>query len=188
MWQNQSCNARSNHSRLEGRDHWRRHLLDEVWTRWSVVRNQSGSRILWRCTRHWLRHQFQCNAHTVGQQHLHKHRAYARWRRVVGRHDRRQACTRNRLAQSTLDTRVRNTCRSSECTIYCACRPVPIYCARVARPCWCSNFGNLVWWPPTHNSSTRHSGIRLESRCVLGFDHGFGNNSSSRWRSWKIAL
>ena len=50
--QDQSCHAQPDHSRLEGRDHRRRHLLDEVRRGRASLRHQSRDRLLRRGAGH----------------------------------------------------------------------------------------------------------------------------------------
>ncbi len=103
--QDQPGHAATDDSRMEGRDDRRRHLLDEVRRRRTPLRDQPGSRLL-RCRpRHRLRHQRQRDGDDVGQLHLHQHRVDQRPRRVVGRHEQRQAGQRHRLARPGVDAR-----------------------------------------------------------------------------------
>ena len=76
--QDQPGDARADDPGLEGRDHRRRHLLDEVRRRRPPVRDQPGGRLLRRRPRHRLRHQRQRDGDPVGQLHLHQHRAHRR--------------------------------------------------------------------------------------------------------------
>ena len=55
--QDQPGDARADDPRLEGRDHRRRHLLDEVRRRRPALRHQPRGRLLRRRARHRLRHQ-----------------------------------------------------------------------------------------------------------------------------------
>ncbi len=76
--QDQPRHARSDDSRLEGRDHRRRHLLDEVRRRRPALRDQSGSRLLRCCTGYRLGHQLQRHGDPLGQLRLHQHGAHRR--------------------------------------------------------------------------------------------------------------
>ena len=68
--QDQSRDAQPDHSRLEGRNHRRRHLLDEVWRGWPPLRYQSRDRIF-RCrARHLRPLQLQRDEDAQGELHL----------------------------------------------------------------------------------------------------------------------
>ena len=88
--QDQPGHAHPDHPGLEGRDHRRRHLLDEVRRRRPPLRHQPRGRLLRRRPRHRRGHQPQRHGDPVGQLHLHQRRPHRRRRRVVGGHDRRR--------------------------------------------------------------------------------------------------
>ena len=74
----------ADHPRLEGRDHRRRHLLDEVRRGRAALRHQSRDRLLRRGARHFDRVQLQRHEDALRQLHLFQRRADRRRRRVVG--------------------------------------------------------------------------------------------------------
>ena len=82
--QDQSRHGQPDHSRLEGRDHRRRHLLDEVRRGRQALRHQSGDRLLRRGARHLERFERQRHEDAHRQLHLFQRRADRRWRCVVG--------------------------------------------------------------------------------------------------------
>ena len=88
---------------LEGRDDRRRHLLDEVRPGRPPLRHQPGGRFLRGRPGDELAHEPE--RHVLGRREhdLHEHRADRRWRRVVGRHDRRAAGPSDRLEGPGLD-------------------------------------------------------------------------------------
>ena len=69
---------------LEGRDHRRRHRLDEVRRRRPPLRHQPRGRVLRRGARHRRGHEPERGAHLRGQLDLHQRRPDRRRRRVVG--------------------------------------------------------------------------------------------------------
>ena len=67
--QDQSRHAAADHSRLEGRDHRRRHRLDALRRRWAPLRHQPGSGLLRRRARHQPEDQ-QERARHAARQHV----------------------------------------------------------------------------------------------------------------------
>ena len=91
--QDQPRHADADHPRLEGRDHRRRHLLDEVRRGRQALRHQSRDRLLRRGARHLDRVEFQRHGDALRQLHLLQRRADRRRRRVVGADERRRPST-----------------------------------------------------------------------------------------------
>ncbi|MEO5724755.1 MAG: phosphoenolpyruvate carboxykinase domain-containing protein [Ilumatobacteraceae bacterium] len=61
----------------------------------------------------------------MGQQHLHQHRADQRGRCLVGRHERREACSCHRLEGQRLDARDRHPGSSPECPVHRSAEQCP---------------------------------------------------------------
>ena len=179
--QNKFGDARADDQGLESRDNRRRHLLDEVRQRRSALCDQPRGRLFRRRTRHGLRHERQRNAHAERQLHFHQHGPDIRRRRVVGRHDRYETCTRHRLAQQHLDTRERDSGGAPERKVHRAGKSMSIDCPRMARPKWRANLGDFVRRSSTHNRATRDASIRLGPRSFSRLDHGQRNNCGC-WR------
>ena len=184
--------------RLEGRDHRRRHLLDEVRRRRPALRDQPRGRLLRRRAGHRLRHQRQRDGDAVGQQHLHQHRAHQRGRRVVGGHERRQAGPGHRLARQHVDPRGRDAGRAPERPLHRARLAVPVDRPRVAGPGRRADLGDPVRRPSPHHGAAGDAGLRLGARRVPRLDHGVGDHrcrrpapsatcASTRWRCCRSA-
>ena len=94
VWQDESGDAAADDSRLEVRVHWRRHRLDADRPGRSPVRDQPGSRFLWRRAGHQHELQSHGHAHARQEQHLHELRIDRRRGHLVGR-DRRTVRTRH---------------------------------------------------------------------------------------------
>ena len=77
--QNKHGNDDSVTSRMESRNDRRRHCLDEIWARWSVVRHQSRSRLLRSSTRNGSGNQPQCFGDPLWQLRIYQRRRNRRW-------------------------------------------------------------------------------------------------------------
>ena len=91
--------------RLEGHDDRRRHRLDQARRRRQDLRHQSRGRLLRRRSGHEPEDEPERDGIDQGEHHLHERRPDRRRRRVVGRHGRRSAEARHRLARQRLDAR-----------------------------------------------------------------------------------
>ena len=104
--QDQPRHGQADHSRLEGRDHRRRHLLDEVRRGRQALRHQSRDRLLRRGARHLERVERQRHEDAHRQLHLLQRRADRRRRCVVGA-DGHDAGAHRRLDAPLLDAVIR---------------------------------------------------------------------------------
>jgi phosphoenolpyruvate carboxykinase (GTP) len=86
--QDEPRDARADASGLEGRDHRRRHLLDEARPRRSPLRHQPRGRLLRRRAGHQHGDQPQRDVHGRSEHHLHQYRPHRRRRHLVGGHGR----------------------------------------------------------------------------------------------------
>ncbi len=89
--QDQPGHARPHHSRMEGGDDRRRHLLDEVRPRRPSLRHQPRSGLLRGGPRDERQDESQRHEDARRQLHLHQHGPHPRRRRLVGGDDRRPA-------------------------------------------------------------------------------------------------
>ena len=101
--------AQGVHEGRLGSDHRRRrHRLDQARRRRPHLRDQPRGRLLRRRPRHEREDQPQRDGVDPREHDLHQRRPHRRRRRVVGRHDRRAAEARHRLAGQRLDARRRS--------------------------------------------------------------------------------
>ena len=167
---------------LEGRDHRRRHLLDEIRRGRSPLRHQPRGGFLRGGPGHEHPHQPQRHAHPRRQHDLHQHGPDRRRRRVVGGDDRGPAVALHRLAGPGVDPGVRCHRRPSQRPVHRAGGPGPGDRRQLGRPGGRADLGHLVRGPTGLGGAPRVRGLRLGARGVPRLDHGLGDHRGGRRR------
>ena len=132
--QNEPGHDDPDHTGLEGRNHRRRHRLDEVRLRWPPVRHQSRGRFLRRRSRHQHEVEPQCHADRDQEHHFHQLRDDPGWRHMVGGDDRAKAGGVDRLAAPAVDSSFGSQGSASQCAFYGSGKAMPGDCAGVGGP------------------------------------------------------
>ncbi len=174
--QDQPRDAHPDDPRLEGRDHRRRHRVDEDRTRRAAPGDQPRVRLLRRGSGHQLRDQPERDAHAHPRHRVHQRRADRRRRRLVGGHGRRAARARDRLEAPGLDTRLRHPGRAPELPVLCPGVAVPRDRGRVGGPRRRPDLGHALRRPAGHDRPARLRVARLAPRRFRRRHDGLGED------------
>ncbi len=184
--------------RLEGRDHRRRHLLDEVRRRRPAVRHQPRGRLL----RRRAGHGYDTNANameTLWGNCIYTNTALTDdgdvwWEGMTDD----AAGTGHRLEGQPWTPESDDPGRAPERPLHRPGRAVPVDRPRVGGPGRRADLGHPLRRPPPHDGAARDRGERLGARRVPRLDHGLGDHrrrsrapsascASTRWRCCRSA-